>query len=71
MDLYRVFSFISALVVASCDIDPRIRLTSVKHWFTLFVFQVSRIKANPTDTLTRIYLTIIPRARKAEGRVGF
>lgn len=28
-----------ALVVASCDIDPRIKLTSMKRWFTLFVFQ--------------------------------
>ena len=41
--LYYLFIHFLALVVASCDIDPEITPTSMPHWFTLFVFQVSVI----------------------------
>ena len=36
-----LFFFFLALVVASCDIDPQIKPSSMPHWFTLFIFQVS------------------------------
>ena len=35
------FVLFSALIVASCDIDPKISITNLRTWSVLFILQVS------------------------------